>query len=175
MEYTIYTDGGCSLNNKMMDCPGAYAFIITTDGDVEIAKECEIEFSTTNNRMELAAAIQGLSWLIGKKIEGLESHDCVVITDSKYLKDGYHEYLPIWKNNGWRKSDGSPVLNQDLWKMLSALSPEFNSLRFQWVRGHSNHRQNCEVDMMVQKKLHELRKPRLSESRKKVLSREVPV
>jgi len=148
VEYIIYTDGGCSVNNKLFNCPGAYAFIVAESGDVEIGRECKRIEQTTNNRMELYAAIEGLRWLI-KERTGLRSCDCTVITDSKYLRDGYHEYLPEWKKNGWRKSDGRQVMNLDLWRKLSELSPEFSSLRFQWVRGHANHRQNCEVDTMV--------------------------
>lgn len=155
VQYIVYTDGGCSKNNKMLKCTGACAFIITgfdSESNIEVWRECKKYEDTTNNRMELTAAINGLNWIIDKG--GSKSHDCLVITDSKYLVDGYHEYLPQWVKNGWRKTDGSQVLNQDLWKMLSGMSPEFNLLRFQWVRGHANNRQNCEVDSMVHEMLY---------------------
>jgi ribonuclease HI len=149
--YTIYTDGGCSKNTKAIACPGAYAFIIVDDKENVIKKDCGRFESTTNNRMELIAAIEGLKSLINAV--GPRSCDCIVVTDSRYMSDGYHDYLPSWKTNGWRKTNGSSVLNKDLWKMLSELSPEFKSLNFQWVRGHAENRYNCEADEMVQKTL----------------------
>jgi len=152
---TIVTDGGCSVNKRILKCPGAYAFIVFAGDPNDESLICEysqIIHDTTNNRMELLAAIMGLSRsadeMLKKEVKPSEL-EINVISDSRYLVDGYHEYLPDWKLSGWRKADRSPVKNLDLWKMLNDLAPEFKSLTFTWVKGHANDRWNERADQMV--------------------------
>lgn len=151
--FTIYTDGGCLKNDGSDKCTGAYAFIIIDANNNVVCKSSEVVEKTTNNRMELGAAIAGIKAL--KKLNpDLKETSCVVVTDSQYMSKGYGEYMPEWIRRGWRKSDGGPVLNSDLWRIIKGFSPEFLSLTFKWVRGHADDRWNCECDAMVGRKLY---------------------
>lgn len=131
----IYTDGGCRPNPG----PGAWAALLRYG-----AHEREIagyEAQTTNNRMELTAALRGLEALKGP---------CEVdlYTDSNYLKQGMSEWLAGWKRRGWRTADNKPVLNEDLWRALESASA-MHKVRWHWVRGHSGHAENERVDALV--------------------------
>jgi ribonuclease HI len=132
---TIYTDGACSGNPG----PGGWAAILFY-GDHE--KELKGgEPLTTNNRMELMAAIAA--------IEGL-SRPCVVDihTDSQYLRNGIMTWINQWKRNGWRTADKKPVKNEDLWRRLeAALAP--HRVQWHWVRGHAGHEINERVDRLA--------------------------
>ena len=145
MTRKIWTDGGCHGNKRDAGCRGAWAFIVTDVGDNIIMKNGGVEENTTNNRMELTAAIQGIKSCI--------NCDCIVMTDSKYLSDGVDIYIPTWKKNNWRKSDGSHVMNIDLWLTIDALLPDLHSIRFQWVKGHATNKINNLVDKMTQELL----------------------
>jgi ribonuclease HI len=121
---TLVTDGSCLGNPG----PGGWACIIrSVDTETELTGG---EPQTTNNRMELAAVIAGLS-----KLE----ERCIVevITDSRYVVDGMTKHLNGWKRNGWRISKGGAVKNQDLWERLAALA-QTQDLKWTWVRGHAN-------------------------------------
>lgn len=131
----IYTDGGCRPNPG----PGAWGALLRYG-----AHEREIagyEAQTTNNRMELTAALKGLEALKGP---------CEVdlYTDSNYLKQGMSEWLAGWKRRGWRTADNKPVLNEDLWRALESVSA-MHKVRWHWVRGHSGHAENERVDALV--------------------------
>lgn len=131
----IYTDGGCRPNPG----PGAWAALLRHG-----AHEREIagyESQTTNNRMELTAALKGL--------QALKS-PCEVdlYTDSNYLKQGMSEWLAGWKRRGWRTADHKPVLNEDLWRALEAAAAT-HRVRWHWVRGHAGHAENERVDALV--------------------------
>jgi ribonuclease HI len=146
MALTIYTDGGCSGNPG----PGGWAFIILQDtfqGTKVLAKKSGAERDTTNNRMELMAAIAAL--------ESLKRHKdapkkFTLYTDSQYLQKGMTEWLKNWKLKGWRNSDKQPVKNQDLWQRLDSLSGEF-SITWTWVKGHAGNIYNECCDAMTQK------------------------
>jgi ribonuclease HI len=99
------------------------------------------EESTTNNRMELKAAIEGLRAL---------NRPCSVnlYCDSQYVAKGINEWLAAWKARGWRRADKSPVLNADLWQELDMLLVQ-HSVKALWVRGHSGHPENDKVDKMA--------------------------
>jgi len=99
------------------------------------------EAQTTNNRMELTAALKGLQAL---------KNPCEVdlYTDSNYLKQGMSEWLAGWKRRGWRTADKKPVLNEDLWRALDAAAAT-HQVRWHWVRGHSGHAENERVDALV--------------------------
>jgi ribonuclease HI len=128
----VFTDGACIGNPG----PGGYAALILI-GDAEQIISGR-DPNTTNNRMELMAAIRAL--------EALPSGiPAVVHSDSQYVVKGITEWLPGWKRRGWRTGDKKPVLNQPLWERLDALSAE-REVTWTWVRGHAGHEQNERVD-----------------------------
>ncbi|MFH1727308.1 MAG: ribonuclease HI [Pseudomonadota bacterium] len=134
-EVIIYTDGSCSGNPG----PGGYAAILLQE-----AKKHEItggQRLTTNNRMELIAAISGLIMCSGK---------CEIIlhSDSKYLVDGITKWLPSWKKNKWRKSDKKEIENIDLWQMLDLLNNKLK-ITWRWVKGHANNTMNERADYLA--------------------------
>ena len=137
----IYTDGACSGNPG----PGGWGVVLRY-------KNTEKELSgfeaiTTNNRMELRAAIEGLKALTRPvKIE--------VYTDSQYLRDGITKWLFQWKKNNWRLSNKSPVKNQDLWEELDALTQN-HDVSWHWVRGHSGHPENERADALARQAIEE--------------------
>jgi len=107
LEFTVYCDGGCSGNKRGAGCPGGYGYIILDPSNTIIKKDGGFEYNTTNNRMELQAAIKGMSALreiLNEQYDDATKHSCIVKTDSKYVCDNFNDYLPIWKKNGWRKS-----------------------------------------------------------------------
>ena len=135
---TIYTDGGCDKNPGGT---GGWAYKIIS-GDSIIEKSGRAE-NTTNNRMELTAAIRAL--------ESLEEPLAVeLITDSQYLARGMTEWIVGWIRKKWALKDGSPVKNVDLWKKLYDLNKKHRII-WTWVRGHADDPHNRRVDQMVQK------------------------
>ena len=132
MSVEIYTDGSCLGNPG----PGGWGAILVY-GDVE--KEMSGgEDNTTNNRMELLAAIMAL--------EALKRPVAVTLTsDSSYLKDGITKWIHGWKKNGWKTAAKKPVANQDLWQRLDqAIAP--HQINWQWVKGHAGHPMNERCD-----------------------------
>ena len=131
----LYTDGACSGN------PGAGgwgALMLWNDHEKEL---CEGEFETTNNRMELMAAIMGLEYL--KRGMGVD-----LFTDSTYVRDGITKWILNWKKNGWRTAAKKPVKNEDLWKRLdAALAP--HDVEWYWVKGHSGNPENERADELA--------------------------
>ena len=132
---TIHTDGACSGNPG----PGGWGAVLTF-GDREKALKGG-ELLTTNNRMELMAAIAALEAL---------KFPCVVDlhTDSKYLQDGISKWIHGWKRNGWRTADRKPVKNIDLWQRLDAALARHH-VRWHWVRGHAGHGLNERADQLA--------------------------
>ena len=135
-QVTLYTDGACSGNPG----PGGWGAILECDGR---RKELSGgEASTTNNRMELTAVIEGLSAL---------KYGCAVtlVSDSKYVIDAITTgWVYSWKAKGWRKADKSPALNVDLWeKLLPQL--DRHQMTYQWVKGHAGHPENERCDQMA--------------------------
>ncbi len=132
----IFTDGACSGNPG----PGGWGAILRY-GEKE--KElCGGEKETTNNRMELTAAIMGLKAL---------KEPCMVrlVTDSKYVSDGITKgWAESWKKNGWRKADKKPALNTDLWEELLELL-KMHEVRIEWVKGHAGHAENERCDILA--------------------------
>jgi len=129
------TDGACKGNPG----PGGWGVVIRA-GD----KEKELsggEKLTTNNRMELTAAIKGL--------EALKRPCRVVLsTDSRYVMDGLTKWLPGWLRNGWRTAAKQPVKNADLWKELVAAAAP-HQIRWEWVKGHAGHPENERADRLA--------------------------
>ena len=133
----LFTDGACSGNPG----PGGWGALLRYRG-----REKELsggESETTNNRMELLAAINGL--------EALNRPARVrIVTDSQYVMKGVTEWLPGWKRRGWKTADRQPVKNIDLWRRLeAALAP--HQVEWEWVRGHSGHAENERVDQLARR------------------------
>lgn len=158
MNFTVYTDGGCSGNKRDCGCYGAWAYIILDAGNNIITKNNHIVCNTTNNRVEMMAVIQGLRALYTYSelcYGGSRFNDCTVISDSKYVVNNFNEYVLEWQKNGWKKSGGDSVINIDLWKEICLLSPEFKSFQFKWVKGHSTNKFNQEADALVRDLLYQ--------------------
>lgn len=142
MRLFAYTDGACSGNPG----PGGWgALLIAREGD-EILKERELyggEQETTNNRMELLAAINAL--------ETLERPSTLtVITDSAYVKDGISSWLFGWKKKGWKTAAGKPVKNEDLWRRLDEATKR-HTITWEWVKGHAGHPENERADELARR------------------------
>jgi ribonuclease HI len=136
MKVVIYTDGGCVPNPGR----GGWAALIRyPDREVEIYG---MEPLTTNNRMELTAAIKALESLAN----GSEAQ---VFTDSEYLKKGITEWLPNWRRRGWKRKGGT-LANQDLWMKLDVITQKI-PVNWSWVRGHAGNKMNERVDQLVGK------------------------
>ena len=149
MEFTIYTDGGCSGNKRGDNCPGGYGYLILDSGENILLRGGGNRTNVTNNQMELLGVIAGLKALkklLDEEYGGSKNHVCIVRPDSKYVSDNFDEYMPIWKKNGWRKTNGKAVINLALWKVLDSLTPEFLTFRFNWVKGHHKNKFNNIVD-----------------------------
>lgn len=140
----IYTDGACRGNPG----PGGWGVLMRYAGQEK--KLHGGEDHTTNNRMELLAAIKGLESL---------TRPCQVdlYTDSKYLQQGMMSWLKSWKKNGWRNSKKEPVKNEDLWRSLDKLASE-HTITWHWVKGHSGHKENDLVDALANQGIEELSK-----------------
>lgn len=131
----IFTDGACRGNPG----PGGWGVLLRANG-VEKKLYGGVK-DTTNNRMELLAAIKGLEAL---------NRPCQVrlSTDSKYVMMGITEWMANWKKNGWKTSAKKPVKNVDLWERLSELI-QSHEIKWQWVKGHSGHRENEIADQLA--------------------------
>ena len=138
MKYKIYTDGACSGNPG----PGGWGAVIF-DQDNKQKNISGSEKNTTNNRMELLAAIMSL-----KKIK--TNSEVVIFTDSIYVKNGITEWMKNWKKNGWKNSSKKPVKNKDLWVKLDKLC-EANIVSWKWVKGHSTNEFNNLADELATK------------------------
>ena len=132
---TIFTDGACEGNPG----PGGWAAVLLHEGKrKEIAGA---EPATTNNRMEMTAALNALKVLKA-------SCEIVLWTDSTYLRDGITKWIRGWKAKGWRTSTKEPVKNADLWQAIDAAAAK-HQITWQWVRGHSGHRENERCDELA--------------------------
>jgi ribonuclease HI len=133
----IYTDGACSGNPG----PGGWGAILTSGRHrKEISGG---EAMTTNNRMELMAAIAAL--------EALKKPSCVdLYTDSEYVKKGISEWIVAWKQRGWKTAAKTPVANADLWQRLDS-ARQRHEVRWHWLRGHAGHPENERADALANK------------------------
>lgn len=132
---TIYTDGACRGNPG----PGGWGAILSRGKQYKELYGGEPE--TTNNRMELTAAIKALQAL-------KRPLPVILYTDSKYLVQGITQWLPKWKAKGWRKADGKPVENADLWKVLDEAA-SVHDVQWHWVRGHNGNPGNERADALA--------------------------
>jgi len=133
----IFTDGACSGNPG----PGGWGVLLRYQGREKTLSGTEK--LTTNNRMELMAAIAGL--------EALKRPCRVTLTtDSQYVRNGITRWISDWKRKGWQTGSKTPVKNQDLWQRLDTLS-SYHDVSWTWVRGHSGHTENERVDALARK------------------------
>ena len=133
----IFTDGACSGNPG----PGGWGVLLRWRGHEKelyggVAK-------TTNNRMELMAAIRGIETL-------KPGSRAVLVTDSAYVRDGITEWIHSWKRNGWKTAAKKPVKNEDLWRRLDAALAD-HEVEWRWVRGHTGHADNERADALAKK------------------------
>ncbi len=145
-DVVIYTDGACSGNPG----PGGWGAILIAKG-----QERELmggEAATTNNRMEMTAAIKALEAL--KRPCVVELH-----TDSQYLRQGVTEWLANWKRRGWRTADNKPVKNEDLWRELDVARAR-HEVSWRWVKGHNGHPLNERADALARQGLERTRAPK---------------
>lgn len=139
-DLVAYTDGACSGNPG----PGGWGvLLIARDGET-VVKERELkggEADTTNNRMELMAAIMALETL---------SRDAAItiVTDSAYVKGGVTQWIHGWKRNGWKTSQKKPVKNEDLWRRLDDARARHDVI-WEWVKGHAGHEENERADALA--------------------------
>lgn len=142
MSVEIYTDGACRGNPGI----GGWGVLLRQNGIEKTLRGSTPE--TTNNRMELTAAIEGLAAL---------KRTCEVdlYTDSQYVRLGMTEWLVQWKKKGWRGSNKQPVKNIDLWQQLDTLAKQ-HQVRWHWVKGHSGHPENERADQLANQAIDEL-------------------
>lgn len=142
MTIEIYTDGACKGNPG----PGGWGALLRYNGQEKSLYGAESH--TTNNRMELMAAIKALEAL--KKPCSVDLY-----TDSQYLRQGMMGWLHGWKKNGWKNSKKEPVKNADLWQTLDKLA-SVHQITWHWVKGHSGHKENDQVDELANLAITEL-------------------
>lgn len=138
----LFTDGACRGNPG----PGGWGALLCYSG-----KERELYGAapdTTNNRMELSAAIEGLAAL-------REPCEVTLVTDSTYVIKGITEWMPNWKRRGWKTASKQPVANADLWQLLDTQSQR-HTIDWQWVKGHSGHPGNERADALANRAIDEM-------------------
>lgn len=139
----IFTDGACSGNPG----PGGWGAILRWRGHEKELSGAEPE--TTNNRMELMAAIRALESL-------KRPMDVALTTDSQYVRKGITEWLPMWHKRGWKTASKKPVKNADLWQRLEAAARE-HRVSWHWIKGHSGHAENERADRLAVAAIQSLR------------------
>ena len=139
-ELWAWTDGACSGNPG----PGGWGVLMRALDGERIVKERELsggEADTTNNRMELLAAISALETLA-------RPSDITIVTDSAYVKNGVTGWIFGWKKNGWKTADRKPVKNVDLWQRLDAAQAR-HKVTWKWIKGHAGHAENERADELA--------------------------
>lgn len=138
--FFAYTDGACSGNPG----PGGWGVLLLAREGDKVVRERPLsggEANTTNNRMELTAAIEALNAL-GR------STAITIVTDSTYVKDGVTKWIHGWKRNGWRTAAKKPVKNEDLWRALDEAQSR-HQVTWDWVKGHAGHAENERADELA--------------------------
>ncbi|MFN0115574.1 MAG: ribonuclease HI [Paracoccaceae bacterium] len=139
-ELFAYTDGACSGNPG----PGGWGALLVARAGEAVLRERELsggEALSTNNRMELMAAISALESL-------RRASEITVVTDSAYVKNGVTGWIHGWKRNGWKTSDGKPVKNVELWQRLERAAAR-HKVRWEWIKGHAGHAENERADALA--------------------------
>ena len=139
-ELFAWTDGACSGNPG----PGGWGVLMRAIEGETVLKERELqggEAATTNNRMELMAAISALEALT-------RPSEIVIVTDSNYVKNGVTQWIHGWKRNGWKTADRKPVKNVELWQRLDE-SARRHKVEWRWIKGHAGHAENERADELA--------------------------
>ena len=147
-KFKAYTDGACSGNPGV----GGWGAVLLAEKNNKIIKRKEISggvVDTTNNQMELVAAIETLKVL--KKFT-----EICIITDSNYVKKGITEWLPSWKKNNWKTSSKKEVKNRNLWEELEELVNK-NKVDWQWVKGHAGNIENERADFLAREEINKIK------------------
>ena len=147
---TIYTDGGCHSSTGT----GGWAAIIKIE-DYRTISLSGGEKDTTNNRMELTAAIKALEFMLVKVVP---TEHIELTSDSKYVVNGITQWVPGWKNKGWITSTDEPVVNRDLWERLDALNAKLD-VSWNWVKGHAGNEINEKCDYLTQVEIAKIDEP----------------
>lgn len=147
---TIYTDGGCHSSTGT----GGWAAIIKVEGYRAISLSGG-EKDTTNNRMELTAAIKALEFMLAKVVP---TEHIELTSDSKYVVNGITQWVPGWKNKGWITSTDEPVVNRDLWERLDELNAKLD-VSWNWVKGHAGDEINEQCDRLTQVEIAKIDEP----------------
>ena len=140
LDLIAYTDGACSGNPG----PGGWGVVMQAKTGDKVAKQRQLKggaTETTNNRMELMAAISALETLSRRSA-------ITIVTDSVYVKDGVTKWIFDWKKNGWKTAAKKPVKNEGLWKRLDAVQAQ-HQVTWQWVKGHAGHPENELADELA--------------------------
>ena len=148
MEIVAHTDGACSGNPG----PGGWGAVLEAVRGGEVVKTRELsggERDTTNNRMELMAAIMALETL-GRQTA------ITIVTDSTYLRDGITGWIHAWKRRGWKTAAKKPVKNAELWRRLEAAAAR-HEVRWEWIKGHAGHPQNERADALARAEIRALK------------------
>jgi ribonuclease HI len=152
--YALFTDGACRGNPG----PGSWA-VLAQDSSGKILFEISgVETLTTNNKMELEAAVHGLEEILNYWVQAKKENGPLVIylhSDSKYLIEGMSKWVPDWKARGWKKADKKVPENLEIWQRLDDLQVNFRKIHYIWVKGHGGHPQNEYCDAMANKILDE--------------------
>ena len=137
----IYTDGSCIGNPG----PGGWGVLIKLSDNEKIELTGN-ESYTTNNKMELTAALEALKWVQSRA----QKEDVLIYTDSTYVKTGITQWIHSWKQKGWKNAKKEPVKNQELWVALDTIHTQC-PVKWQWVKAHNGHPENEYVDQMAYK------------------------
>jgi ribonuclease HI len=146
--FAVFSDGACRGNPG----PGAWGSVAQDCTGEVLFEASGVDLQTTNNRMELEGAIQGLKTLMNHCEQSKSPIDDVSIylySDSKYVVDGMNKWVTSWKKRGWKKADKKDPENLEQWKTLDELSQGFYKVYFRWVKGHSGHPQNEKCDELA--------------------------
>lgn len=141
-EVEIFTDGACKGNPG----PGGWGVVLRYQGQTKTLKGAEPD--TTNNRMELTAALEGLKAL-------KRACQVTLTTDSEYVRKGITEWIHGWKKKGWRTASKQPVKNADLWQALDEAASQ-HQVQWRWVKGHSGHPENELCDQLANEAIEEM-------------------
>jgi ribonuclease HI len=153
-ELYAYTDGACSGNPG----PGGWGVLMRAMDQGSVIKERELsggEAMTTNNRMELMAAISALETLA-------RPTEIIIVTDSAYVKNGITEWMAAWKRKNWRTAAGPAVKNVDLWQRLDAAQAR-HGVTWRWIKGHAGHAENERADALARAGMARFKPGRASE------------
>lgn len=139
----IYTDGACRGNPG----PGGWGVLLRYNGTEKTLYGGRLD--TTNNQMELLAAIEGLNAVT-------RPCEIVLVTDSEYVKNGITLWLENWRKRNWKGSNGKQIKNIELWQQLDAAAKRHTGVKWEWVRGHSGHPENERADALANQGIDEL-------------------